>query len=59
MAPQLSSNPVDQLIENDFTLTPSVSLTYALPIAFDAPGDTVTTTMSGLTSFMTYDQASH
>jgi len=59
MAPQLSSLPDNQLVENDFNVNPSIEYNYHLPLAFDVPGDTVTTTMQGLASFMTFNQASH
>jgi hypothetical protein len=55
LPPQLESLPENQVFENDFAMNPNPSFSYILPNAFDTPGDTITTSMEGLTSFMTFD----
>jgi hypothetical protein len=58
-SPRVVPPPVDQLIEHNFLSEPSFSRTINLPAPFDSPGDTITTVVNGLASFMTFSSATN
>jgi hypothetical protein len=58
-APRVSPPPADQLIEHNFLAESSFSKIILMPAPFDSPGDSITTVINGLASFMTFSSASN